>query len=89
MLRLGKNETFTALSTAEIHDTAESNAEYTIATATGVLKPMPFLLYAQLVKCTDVQLPRRVTAQLQLAVGVLEHKAVPPKSQDVRLYILQ
>ena len=51
MLRLGKNETFTALPTAEIHDTAESKAEYTIATATGVLKPMPFLLYAQMFNC--------------------------------------
>ena len=83
MLRLGKNETFTALPTAEIHDTAESKAEYTIATATGVLKPMPFLLSAQMFNC-----PRRLTAQLQLAVGVLEHKAVPPKSQELRRCML-
>ena len=89
MLRLGKNETFTALPTAEIHDTAGSKAEYTIATATGVLKPMPFLLYAQLVKCIYLQLPRRLIAQLQLAVGVLEHTAVPPKSQELGLYILK
>ena len=83
MLRVGKNETFAALPTAEIHDTAESRAEYTIATATGVLKPMPFLLSAQMFNC-----PRRLTAQLQLAVGVLEHKAVPPKSQELRRCIL-
>ena len=51
MLRLGKNETFTALPTAEIHDTAESKAEYAIATATRVLKPMPFLLHAQMFNC--------------------------------------
>ena len=89
MLRLGKKKTFTALPTAEIHDTAETKAEITIATEIKVLKPMTFLLYAQLVKCTDLQLPRRLTAQLQLAVGVLEHKAVPPKSQELRLYILQ
>ena len=82
MLRLGKNETSTALSTADIHDTAESKAEYTIATATGVLKPMPFLLYAELVTCADLQLPRRLTAQLQLAVGVLEHTAVPPDPKN-------
>ena len=88
-IRLGKHETFTALPTAEIHGIAESKAEFTIAIAIGVLKPMPFLLYAQLVKCTDLQLPRRLTAQLQLAVGVLEHKAIPPKSQELRLYILQ
>ena len=42
-LRLGKHKPFIALPTAETHDTAESNSEFTIATATGVLKPMPFL----------------------------------------------
>ena len=62
MLRLGKNETSTALPAADIHDTAESKAEFTIATATGVLKPMPFLVHAQLVTCTNLQLPRRLTA---------------------------
>ena len=89
MLRLGKNKIFTALPTAEIHNTDETKAEITIATAIGVLKRQPFLMYAQLVTCTNLQLPRRLTAQLQLAVGVLEHKAVPPKSQELRLYILQ
>ena len=62
MLRLGKNETFTALPTAEIHDTAETKAEITIATAIGVLKRQPFLMYAQPVTCTNLQLPRRLTA---------------------------
>ena len=41
----------TALPIAEVHDTAESKAEFTIAAATGVLKPMPFLLYAQMFNC--------------------------------------
>ena len=51
MLRLGKNETFTALPTAEIHDTAETKAEITITTAIGVLKRHPFRLYAQMLNC--------------------------------------
>ena len=75
-LRLGKHETFTTLPISEIHNTTESKAEFTIATAIRVLKPMPFLLNpknSDFIYCNNHWNPRRGSmGHVQSEVRILD-----------------